>query len=212
MIAPALRYAIAGLLGATAMIAAAGIIRFAWLHPDTEPANLRLHEVLLVSVIIAAFVLFPWERTRWRVKKVGWIEFDRIVTTQKKEQIESVALIEKRISILEDALALQRSSQPADRPGTESDTDLASARPGEGTGNDELRRLVLAFLKAHPSWYFNAARIQNWGAGRPGFGKLGEYPTVLITQELHRLLAAGLVRHRISKRSGGSLYRYHAVS
>jgi hypothetical protein len=204
IVAPMLRYLVATILTMVALAGAAGIARYAWHHPDTEPSALRLHEVVLVAVVLAGFVVFPWQRTGWRITKVGWVEFERIVSTQKKEQVDSFELLAKRVDRLE-----REVPDPSQLSAGAAKSAKAAnpAVPGMGVENEELRNILLTFLRAHPALYFNGPRIRRWGGEQAGFESLKQYPIVIIKQELQRLLAQDLVRHRVSKRSGNTLFR-----
>jgi hypothetical protein len=171
-------------------------IEYARTHPSATPTDLRLPETVLMLIVALMIVLLPWHRLGLSVKKIGWLEFDQVVTVQKKESVDAVVALEDRVVALERILqstAVRSSSQ---------------AQPSiqMGTANDELRELVLRFLRQYQRWFFNAPRIRLWGSQQEGFKKLADYPDVLIAQELGRLLAAGLVRHRISE-SGATLYK-----
>jgi hypothetical protein len=173
------------------------IASYAWKHADTSPAELQLPEIVLVLVIALALLLLPWQRLGVSVKKIGWLEFDQVVAVQKKESVDSIVALENRVIALERIFQTSAVVQavPAVQPVTQ-----------DGTANDALRDLVLVFLREYRRWYFNAPRIRLWGSKQAGFGKLAEYPDMLIKQELDRLLAAGLVTPRISK-SGATLYK-----
>ena len=171
---------------------------YAWKHVDTSPTDLRLPETVLVLIVALALLLLPWDRLGVSVKKIGWLEFDQVVAVQKKESVDSIIALENRVVTLERLLQQSQTVSPAPL--------LAQPVSQNGTANDALRELVLAFLRHYERWYFNAPRIRLWGSKQEGFAKLAEYPDPLIKQELDRLLAAGLVRHRISK-SGATLYK-----
>ena len=172
-------------------------MEYAWAHPAATPTELRLPETILLLIVALALVWIPWHRLGVSVKKIGWLEFEQVVTVQKKESVDAVVALENRVVELERLLAQLTPSTGA--PPTQ-------AFIQSGKANASLRDLILTFLRQYQRWYFNAARIRLWGSKQAGFEKLSEYPAVLISQELARLLVAGLVSHRISE-SGSTLYK-----
>ena len=121
---------------------------YAATHPNASPAD-RLHETVLMSIVLLGILLIPWPRLGLSIKKVGWLEFEHVVAVQKKETVETVIALEGR---------------------------LANVQSGDA--NAELRDILLKFLGQYDRWYFNAQRISNWGSKQPGFERLAQFPTV----------------------------------
>jgi hypothetical protein len=183
------------------IVAALGwLVRYAYLYPETKPTDLRLHEAIVFAIALLVLIVLPWHKLGLRVKKVGWLEFERVVTVQKKEHAQSVDLLDRRVTELEQWFQSLDSSGQNSGP-----SKLAHVQTGRAS--EELQELLLLFLRKYPSHYFNAPRIRSWGSQQSGFGDLEKYPTILITQELHRMLGRGLITTKISRRSGATLYR-----
>jgi hypothetical protein len=71
--------------------------------------------------------------------------------------------------------------------------------------HDEITQLILQFLKHYSRWFFNASRIQGWGAEQLGYESFGKYSTNEIDQYLQRLFALNKLRVKTSKK-GTILY------
>jgi hypothetical protein len=71
--------------------------------------------------------------------------------------------------------------------------------------HDEIAQLILQFLKHYSRWFFNASRIQGWGAERPGYESFSKYSTNEIDQCLQRLFSLNKLRVKTSKK-GTTLY------
>jgi hypothetical protein len=181
------------------LAALAWLVRYAYLHPETNPTHLRLHEAIVFAIALLVLIVFPWNKLGLRVKKVGWLEFERVVSVQKKEHAQGLVLLDKRFAELEQRFQGRASGQNS---GASNPAQVQIGRAGE-----ELQELLLSFLRKYPSYYFNAPRIRNWGSQQPGFRQLEKYSTILITQELHRLLGRGQITTKISRRSGTTLYK-----
>ena len=52
---------------------------------------------------------------------------------------------------------------------------------------EKLKKLSIDFLTNYSKWWFNALRIQNWGASRPGYEDFGDYTVQQITMALDEL-------------------------
>ena len=73
------------------------------------------------------------------------------------------------------------------------------------TEHDEIAQLILQFLKHYSRWFFNASRIQGWGAEQPGYESFSKCSTDEIDQYLQRLFALNKLRVKTSKK-GTILY------
>jgi len=202
LLSRSLQIVVASILIAVVFLSLAWLVRYAYMNPTVTPTQLRVHEVIVFAVALLVLVLMPWHRLGLRIKKVGWVEFERIVTVQKKEHAETIASLVDRLSALEAMLPREAGVSPDPADATHGITPVQT-----GEANRQLRDLILTFLKSRPAHYFNAARIRSLARGDERFGTLSDHPSVLLNQELQRLLAAGLVRTRISRRSGDTLYR-----
>jgi hypothetical protein len=174
------------------------IASYAAIHPNAPPSELRLHETALICGVLLALLVVPWPRLGLALKKVGWLEFAQVVGVQKKESIETIVAVEGRIERIEQELERARSGEGGIAANVTTSVPSANA-------SAELRHILMMFLQQYGSWYFNPQRIVNWGGKQPGFERLAQYSTALITQELQRLLSQGHVRHKISK-LGATLY------
>ena len=55
------------------------------------------------------------------------------------------------------------------------------------------RKLVKRFYKSHTGWKFNAMRIINWGADRPGFSELRKFSEDEMERILNELKVKGFL-------------------
>lgn len=157
---------------------------------DAKPSEFGLGAVLIFCLTGLAIVLVPWRLFGLRLKKIGPLEFEQVISTQKREQSESVTFLESQIEEIRTALKAkqgfvehQESSPPS------------SALP----------ILLEKFLRAYPGRFFSPFYIKNWGSEQPSFEQLGSFSKAEITQSLLIMLAANRVRTRLS-RKGNKLY------
>jgi hypothetical protein len=196
--------------GVVALVVFSLIIYYA-VTKDAKPSELNLGTVLVVSLIAIVLILLPWDQLGLRLKKVGFVEFEQVIKTQKKEQIESIVSLQNQINQLNQAFEAAAhvrfpSSGDASKPtGLSGEAAQESAQGAQGTKIDTLIDLIEAFLRRHPRDYFSPPRIRLSVASFDGFQQLGSYSTEDINRALQRMLLLNKVRTKISKK-GNTLY------
>jgi hypothetical protein len=155
-----------------------------------SPKELQLSNLLIFGLSILFVLLVPWERLGIRIRKIGSVEFDRVISGQAREHAEEFAELLARIEELEGKVRGMDESASV----TESFT------------TQELRPLLLQFLNAyHPNAY-SPVRINKWGARQAGFEKLANFSQGAIRKVLQDMVAEGKVATRVS-RLGNTLYK-----
>ena len=127
------------------------------------------------------------------LKKIGPLEFREVISTQKKEQSESVTFLQNQIDQLKAALE-KKVGSPVGAEG--------SFRP---TPSVALSFLVEKFLRNYPGRFFSPFKVKSWGSEQVGFEQLGSFSIAEITQALLIMLAANRVRAKLGKK-GNTLY------
>ncbi len=155
-----------------------------------SPKELQLSNLLIFSLSVLLFILVPWGKLGIRIRKIGSVEFDRVVSGQAREHAEEFAELRARIEELEGRV------RGMDEVATISET---FATP-------ELRPLILKFLNDFQPNAYSPLRIKKWGSRQPGFEKLADYSQGLIRTVLQGLVAEGRVATRVSK-LGNTLYK-----
>jgi hypothetical protein len=87
------------IFGLCALVSLALIIFYA-LKKDAKPSELNLGTVLIYCLTALVIVLIPWKKLGLRLKKVGFVEFERVIKTQKKEQILEIVSLQNQIDQL----------------------------------------------------------------------------------------------------------------
>lgn len=162
------------------------------MHPGlfVSPADLGLVPMILAGTMILLVSLAPWKGLGIWPRKVGVIEFDRIVSTQAREHAEELAEIRVRIDEIESKVrGLDEISSI-----TENFEDL------------EIRPLVSKFLEQNRPTAFSPLRIREWGSRQAGFEKLSSVRVSSIRRILQSMVATGNVATRVS-RLGNTLYK-----
>jgi len=183
-------------------LASLALIIFYALRRDAKPSELNLGTVLIYCLTALVIVLIPWKKLGLRLKKLGFVEFERVIKTQKKEQIVDIVSLQKQIDQLKGIPPIgtgpvgERAVEPM--AGTPRDVK----RNGE---RESLLGLLQKFLQHYSRYYFSPSRIKFWGATRDGFHELDSYSKEEISQGLQHLLVANKVRTKISKK-GNTLY------
>ena len=77
------------IFGLCALVSLALIIFYA-LGKGAKPSELNLGTVLIYCLTALVIVLIPWKKLGLRLKKVGFVEFERVIKTQKNEQIVEI--------------------------------------------------------------------------------------------------------------------------
>jgi len=153
---------------------------------SASPKELGIPTFLLFSIGALLFISIPWSRLGIRIRKIGSLEFEEVVLSQKKEQAELLDSLSQRVEELE-ARSQPTLSPPATRK------------------QKELDDLLLNFFTKYPKTAFSPWRIQTWGGERDEFKRLRQYSRVTIRHHLDRLLVEGLLRTTLSKK-GNTLY------
>jgi len=163
------------------------------LRPDAKPSEFSLGPILIFCLTGLVIVLVPWGALGLRLKKIGPLEFEQVISTQKKEQSETFAFLQGRIDELKKALE----ARPT---GVEQVEPLSEPHPSFA-----LPIVLHKFLKNYPGRFFSPLKIKNWGSKLPGFEELDSFSKTEISQALLTMLAANQVQTKISKR-GNTLY------
>ncbi len=70
-----------------------------------------------------------------------------------------------------------------------------------------VKTLLMAFFQKWPKWWFNLARVKNWGGRQPGFQDLAKLDKKLLEKALDELAKEQAVGTRISEKTGHMLCR-----
>lgn len=155
-----------------------------------SPQDLQLGSVILFSLTVLVFVIVPWGRLGIRIRKIGAVEFDRIISGQAQEHAAELAELRARIEELEGKVKGMDEIAPI--------TESIAAQ--------ELKPLLSQFLQMYWPKAISPLRINKWGSHQPGFEQLGKYSQGTIRTVLQDLVAEGSVVTRVS-RLGNTLYR-----
>lgn len=155
-----------------------------------SPVELGLVPLILCGAATLLFVLAPWKALGLRVRKVGFLEFERVVNAQATEHAQEFTELRTRIDELETRVR-----------GLD---DIASI--SENFEDLELRPLILRFLIDYGPNPFSPLRIRDWGGKQPGFEKLGQTRISTVRRILKALVSSGQASTRIS-RMGNTLYK-----
>jgi len=185
-----LKLAFVLVFGIPAGLALALLVRYG-LRTDAKPSELGLGAVLIFCLACLAAVLVPWRLFGMCLKKIGPLEFEQVISTQKREQSESVTFLQAQIDEVRAMLKTKQGSS----------VEHAESTPS----NIALPDLLEKFLRAYPGRRFSPLFIRNWGSEQTGFKQLDSFSKEEITQSLLAMLAANRVRTGISKK-GNTLY------
>lgn len=153
---------------------------------SASPNELGIPTFLLCAIAAPLVISIPWSRLGIRIRKIGWLEFEQVVLSQKKEQAELLDSLSQQVEKLE--VGIQGIPiPPAPRQ------------------QKELDNLLLKFFTKYPKMAFSPWRIQNWEDEREEFKRLRQYSNVTIRHHLDRHLVKGLLRTALRK-NGNTLY------
>jgi hypothetical protein len=155
------------------------------------PSELQLGTLLLASFMTLLVTLVPWHKLGLRIRKVGAVEFERVVSTQAAAYAEDFAEMRVRIDELE------RQLRGVD--------DISTI--SESFATPTLRPLVIKFLTDYQPTAYSVLRMREWGGRQPGFEKFKDYDLGMIRHVLQSLVAEGAVATRVS-RLGNTLYKF----
>jgi hypothetical protein len=172
------------------IIIGCGLIMWAYIADPSSasPKELGVPSLLLFAIGTLLVILIPWAKLGIRIKKIGSLEFEQVVLSQKKEQAELLDSLSQRVEKLESVNVPKQEGEPTTRP------------------RHELDDLLLQFFAKYPKTAFSPWRIQTWGGQREGFKRLTQYSKITIRQHLDRLLVEGKVQTTLS-RKGNTLYK-----
>lgn len=155
------------------------------------PAELGLDNIFLFSIACALVILTPWARLGLQPTKIAGIEFRQIVAGQASEHAESMGYLETRIERMEDKV---RSLDE-------------TAALTEFFEEDDLKRLLLDFLRDHSPTAFSPSKIQSECENQATYSKLVTHDTRFIRSTLQKMVSEGLLATAVSRR-GNTLFRY----
>ena len=185
-----LKFGLAFVFGGPALFVMVLLARYS-LRADAKPSEFGLGTVLIFCLTGLAVVLIPWGILGVRLKKIGPLEFEQVINTQKKEQSESVTFLQNQIDELKQSVGTS--------PRVES---FESFKPGPSVA---LPTLLERFLRNYPRRFFSPFTIISWGGKQSGFKELDSFSKTEITQTLLNMLATNQVQTKISKK-GNTLY------
>jgi hypothetical protein len=177
-------FSLLGLLGFSIFV----ILRYLADPTLASPKELGIPSLLLFSLVGLVILLVPWDKLGLRIKKIGAVEFEQVVLTQRKEQAEALDSLSQRIEKVERVYIPKTETEDSPIP------------------RHELEDLLMKFFAKYPKTAFSPWRIQTWGAQREGFNRLSQYSRITIRQYLDRLLVEGKLETVLS-RKGNTLYR-----
>ncbi len=157
---------------------------------NASPAELGTGNLILAGILILIFALTPWKTLGLRVHKVGFLEFERVVTRQASEHAEELTELRTRIDEME--LHVRGID------------DLTPIR--EHLEDLELYPLLSKFLADFAPTAYSPIRIREWGSRQHGYEKLSSYKISEIRRVLQKLVAEGRAATRVS-RLGSTLYK-----
>jgi hypothetical protein len=156
----------------------------------TPPEGLGLVPLIVAGASILLIALAPWRAFGLRIRKVGFLEFERVVNAQATEHAQEFTELRTRLDELE---AKQRGMDEI-------------ARIGESFEDSEVQPILVRFIEQHAPTAFSPLRVRDWGGRQPGFERLGKLPVSSIRRILKALVAQGRAATRISK-MGNTLYK-----
>jgi len=155
-----------------------------------SPQELQLGNLILAAFAILILAIVPWYKLGLRIRKIGALEFDRVVSTQANEYAEEFSELRTRI------VELEAMVQGLDEISETSKYFAAQT----------LRPLVSDFLKAFQPTAYSPLRIREWGSRQSGFEHLADFEQGMIRRVLQDLVAEGQVATRVSQ-LGNTLYK-----
>jgi len=154
-----------------------------------SPANLGVVQLILAGTVILLFALAPWRALGLRIRKVGFVEFERVLSGQANENAMEFTELRTRIEELETKIRGLDDVGPV----TEHLEDM------------ELYPLLSKILNENKPTALSPLRIREWGSRQPGYEKLAHTRLSSIRRILQKLVAEGRASTRVS-RLGNTLY------
>lgn len=183
---------VAGVIGLAMLWPSLSLLYSSWSEPDkfSIAFTSAISHLMIVGAVVLLAAAAPWNGLGLRLRKVGFLEFDRVINNQSRERIEDFAEILARI----DELEAQVRRQSGVAPIVEHFAEL------------DLNPLLTKFLEAFRPRAFSPLRIRQWGARQPGFEGLAKYSQGNIRTVLQKLAGSGCASTRVS-RLGNTLYK-----
>jgi hypothetical protein len=161
--------------------------------PSWEPSKIGLIDFIIFCTIGLALCALPWERYQFRIRRIGPLEIEQIVSAQARERDEGLHELRQRVEAVE----------VAGRPRSDNKSKLAARE-------EELAGLIKSFLSVHKA-PFSPTRLAVWGVQQPGFQDLGKYGRDEIRRVLRGMVAKKELETVVGKR-GSTLYRVHKAT
>jgi hypothetical protein len=155
-----------------------------------SPANLGVVQLILAGTLILLFALAPWRALGLRIRKVGFVEFDRVLSGQANENTLEFTELRTRIEELDTKMR-----------GLDDVTPIS-----EHLEDLELYPLLSKLLNENSATALSPLRIREWGSRQPGYEKLAHANLASIRRILQKLVAEGRAATRVS-RLGNTLYK-----
>ena len=171
---------------ATALVSPCIIFLWKYSHGSAtskEASDLGITTLLIAGTIVALFAFAPWKSMGLSLRKIGFVEFERVINTQAMERIIDLTELRGRIEKLE------RVGIDEDRP-----------------RSDDVKSQLSKFLREHRRWAFSPLRIQQWGGRQSGYEDLSQVSVGEIREALQQMVARGQLTTRISRR-GNTLFK-----
>jgi hypothetical protein len=167
------------------------IVRYS-LTPDqfVSPTELGVIQLILAGTVILLFALAPWKALGLRLRRVGFLEFDRVISGQAAEHAQELTELRTRLDEMETKVR-----------GMDEISSIS-----EHLEDVELLPLLVRFLEQHRPTAFSPLRIRDWGSRQPGYEKLAHSKLSSIRRMLQKLVSEGGAATRVS-RMGNTLYK-----
>ena len=130
-----------------------------------------------------------------KIKKIGPIEFEQVLSTQAREHAVELHELHERIEAVAEA-----QQRPSGKSG-----NLAGLPSLSRNQMEELERILKRFFSSY-AYAFSPSRIVVWGSQQPGFQQLAQHQVQDIRRALQAMVAEGALETTVSTR-GNTLYR-----
>ena len=180
-------------LAAIAALIVCSILMAAYIRDPQNfaaPSELQLGTLILIGFATLFLTLVPRHKLGLRIRKVGAIEFERVVNTQATAFAEEFTELRVRVDELEGKLRGVDEISPI----------------SESLATPVLRPLIIEFLNKFEPTPYSALRIRDWGGRQQGFEQLKNYDLAMIRHVLQSLVAEGRAATRVSQ-LGNTLYK-----
>lgn len=155
-----------------------------------SPTTLGVVQLILAGTLILLFALAPWRALGLRIRKVGFVEFERVLSGQANENALEFTELRTRIEELEAKIR-----------GLD---DVSSI--SEHFEDVELLPLLSKLLDENKPTALAPLKIREWGSRQPGYEKLAQTRLASIRRILRKLVSEGRASTRVSQ-LGNTLYK-----